>query len=199
MSEENGPNLNEDVEQDASEQTKTTPEEATEASPEVEVAEQPEQEAQGPADAADADEQELDAADAQEEGEASEDAPQASSDNKKKRQRRQSNSTPDVSRELKRLVELATKFPEIGAPLAQLSTKLGYQAFADRLLNMGLEDEARGVEYFIVAANLARKEGRSQDVLDAVLAGLRDFASSEEVAPDISSRLLHLVRLGFAV
>lgn len=106
---------------------------------------------------------------------------------------------PNVSRELKRLVDLATKYPEIGAPLAALATRLGYQGISDRLLNMGLEDEARGVEYHIVAANLARKEGRFTDVLDSVLAGLRDFASSGEDAPDIKNRLLHLIRLGFAV
>jgi hypothetical protein len=42
MSEETGPNLNEDVEQDASEQTENAPQEASEAPAEAEVAAQPE-------------------------------------------------------------------------------------------------------------------------------------------------------------
>ena len=114
--------------------------------------------------------------------------------------KRERSRIPNISRELKRLVELATKYPEIGAPLAELATKLGQRSLADRLLTMGLEGEGHGVEFGMTAANLARKEGRSEDALQIVLSGLEDFAAGEgEPTPDVKGRLLHLIRLGFAV
>lgn len=130
---------------------------------------------------------------------------------KKKRSRRgkkggsqgsSSPSLPDVSFELNRLFELATKYPEVGAPLARLAMKIGYQHLGERLLTMQLnkEIEERGVEFYRVAADLARKEGRSQDVLEHVLGGVESVKGrGEETTADERTRLLHLVRLGFAV
>lgn len=110
--------------------------------------------------------------------------------------------SPDVSFELNRLFELATKYPEVGAPLARLAMKLGYQHLGERLLTMQLnqEIEDRGVEFYRVAADLARKEGRSEDVLEHVLGGIESVKGrGEETTADERTRLLHLVRLGFAV
>ena len=132
----------------------------------------------------------------------SEETPDGEPRQKKSGRRERKNrepAAPDVSREIKHLIELATKYPEIGAPLAELSAKLGYHNLSERLLGMGLEDDERGTEFFIVSANRARKEGRSKDVLEQVLAGLKNFAANDSPAPDVKTRLLHLVRMGFAV
>lgn len=106
----------------------------------------------------------------------------------------------DPGPELARLLELATKYPEIGPPLAELAFKIGQAEFADRVVRMGLEGGGPGVEYFFVAANAARREGRYQDALRTTVEAVRAYASAPEdkLAPDDGTRLLHLVRLGFA-
>ena len=144
------------------------------------------------ADEVDTEEADADEPDA---GESDVDAPSSSNDSERRRRR-----GPNVSRELKRLVDLATKYPEIGAPLTRLASRLGYTGIRDKLLKMGLEDQTRGVEFHAVAANLARREGRFEEALEAVLSGVRSFAEqTEQDSPDVKKRLLHLIRLGFSV
>jgi len=106
----------------------------------------------------------------------------------------------DVEFELARLVELATKYPEIGPPLAELAFKLAETELGNRIVRMGLERGVRGLEYFFVAANVARREGRAHDVLQFANDAVRAFADAEDkdLAEDDGSRLLHLVRLAFA-
>lgn len=109
---------------------------------------------------------------------------------------------PDVKAELERLYELATKYPEVGAPLAKLAIKLGHQSIGERLIKMKLDSEieARGVEFYRVSAELARKEGRSHDVFTHVLEGIEGvLGRGQDVAQDERDRLLHLIRLGFVV
>ena len=108
----------------------------------------------------------------------------------------------DVSEELARLHELSTRYPEIGAPLAKLAMKLGHQGLSERVLRMQLDQEieARGVEYYRVAAELARKEGRSEEALEQVATGLkRVIERGDAVFNDERTRVLHLIRFGFAV
>lgn len=107
-----------------------------------------------------------------------------------------------ILRELRELVDLSTKYPDIGPPLAQLAIKLGHRDIGEQVLRMGLQDEeARGVEFFFVAAQVARKEQRPEDVLKHVIEALDDFAAnppSHDLAHEDRNRLLHLIRLGFA-
>ncbi|MFU8806290.1 MAG: S1 RNA-binding domain-containing protein, partial [Bradymonadaceae bacterium] len=107
----------------------------------------------------------------------------------------------DVSRELYQLVELATKYPEIGPPLAQLAFKVGRKDIGERVLRMGIEGDERGVEFYFVAATVARREKRPQEALAKILEAVQDFlaGSPEQADDDEANRLLHLIRLGFAV
>jgi len=102
--------------------------------------------------------------------------------------------------ELHRLVELATKYPEIGPPLADLAFKIGQPEFANRIVRMGLGGDTPGLEFYFVAANAARREQRTEDAFRFSLDAVRAFAAAtdEALAPDDGQRLLHLVRLGFA-
>jgi predicted RNA-binding protein with RPS1 domain len=102
--------------------------------------------------------------------------------------------------ELMKLLELAAEHPEIGPPLAGLASKIGQQAFADRVVRLGLEHEARGVEYAFVAANAARRDGRYEDALRFTVDAVRAFAAAPQTAltADDGPHLLHLVRNGFA-
>lgn len=102
--------------------------------------------------------------------------------------------------ELKRLVELAAKYPEIGPPLAELAFKIGHPEIGERVVRMGLEGRSPGVEYYFVAANAARREQRFEDALMATVDAVRAFAAAPDdaIAPDDGTRLLHLIRLGFA-
>ena len=106
---------------------------------------------------------------------------------------------PDVSVELGRLVEMATRYPEIGPPLARLADRLGYRDVTDRVLNMGLEEGGGGIEYHFVAAGLARRENQSEKVLAIVSRALGEMAEWPEEKPiDAPTELLHLVRTGFS-
>jgi predicted RNA-binding protein with RPS1 domain len=107
----------------------------------------------------------------------------------------------DPTFELNRLVELAAKYPEIGPPLAELAFKIGHAEVGERVVRMGLERSGPGVEYYFVAASAARREGRHADALRLTVEAVRAFAAApdDSVAPDDGARLLHLVRLGFAV
>ncbi len=100
--------------------------------------------------------------------------------------------------ELLRLLDLTAKYPEIGAPLAELAFKIGHGDIGERLVRMGLEGGSPGVEYYFVAANAARREGRYGEALSATLAAVRSFAGREPLDADEGARLLHLIRLGFS-
>jgi predicted RNA-binding protein with RPS1 domain len=104
--------------------------------------------------------------------------------------------------ELRQLMELAVKYPEIGPPLAELAFKVGQSDIAERVVKMGLDDEGTiGVEYYAVAVDVARREGRYEEVFEQVEDALQTFekTSDEDVTEDEANRLLHLVRNAFAV
>ncbi|MFH0903283.1 MAG: S1 RNA-binding domain-containing protein [Pseudomonadota bacterium] len=106
----------------------------------------------------------------------------------------------DPSPELLRLIDLAIKYPEIGPPLAELAFKIDQPELGHRIVRMGLDRETPGLEYYFVAANAARRAGKHSEALDLSLDALRAFlaAESTSLAPDDGTRLLHLIRLGFA-
>ena len=106
----------------------------------------------------------------------------------------------DPTSELLTLMELAVKYPEIGAPLAQLAFKVGQTELGNQIVRMGLDRPGTGLEYYFVAANAARREKRLGDVRRLSVEAIQTFckASDAELASDDGTRLLHLVRLGFA-
>lgn len=101
--------------------------------------------------------------------------------------------------ELRKLSELTTRYPEIGAPLAELAMKLGHRQLGQSLVNIAIEGGPEGVDARFLAADLARREGRSEDVLDHVLSALALHAASDEQNANRDTRILHLIRQGFAV
>ena len=108
----------------------------------------------------------------------------------------------DPKFELRQLMELAVKYPEIGPPLAELAFKIGHNDIGQRIVSMGLDDdESTGVEYYAVAIDVARREGRFEDVFSQVEDALKTFAETADdaITEDEANRLLHLVRNGFAV
>jgi hypothetical protein len=106
----------------------------------------------------------------------------------------------DPAPELRKLLELATKYPEIGPPVAELAFKLGQNEIAERLLRLGVEGEGAGVEYYFVMAHAARREKRWPDALQATVDALVAFekTADEKLGPDDGGRLLHLIRLGYS-
>ena len=121
---------------------------------------------------------------------------------KRRRRRNNNNKKPpmDLSPELDQLVELSTKYPDIGPALAQLAYKLDRRDIGDRVVRMGLNDEQRGVEFYFVAADAARRQGRHDDAIGHVVEALESFAASPEGADaNERQRLLRLVRRGFQV
>lgn len=110
---------------------------------------------------------------------------------------------PKVASELHRLVDLSTKYPEIGPIIAILAAKLGFTNISERAIRLGLESDGSTVEYAFVSAELARSEGRKEDVLDTVVTALRDVCTKleqdrESLEQRDLARLLHIVRIGFA-
>ena len=103
--------------------------------------------------------------------------------------------------ELLRLVDLVAKYPEIGPPLAELAFKIGQAEIGNRLVRMGVEGGTPGLEYYVVAANAARHDGRIDDALRATVDAVRAFAAAADAAlqPDDGVRLLHLVRTAFSM
>lgn len=121
-------------------------------------------------------------------------APASSPDPKRRAEARSDRTIP-----LRKLVELAVKYPEIGPPLAELAFAIGADDFGDQLVRFGTDRETPQLEYWFVAANVARREKRYPDVLSMVGEALRTMAAQpESLAADEEERLLHLVRLGFA-
>ncbi len=104
--------------------------------------------------------------------------------------------------ELRQLMELAVKYPEIGPPLAELAFKIGHSDIGERIVKMGLDDDDNfGVEFYAVAVDAARREGRYEDVFAQVQEALDAFdkTADEAIDEDAANRLLHLVRNGFNV
>jgi predicted RNA-binding protein with RPS1 domain len=106
----------------------------------------------------------------------------------------------DPAPELARLVQLATRYPEIGPPLAGLAFKIGQADFGNQILRMGLEAETPGIEYNFVAVTAARRAGDIAEALARTVGAVKVFAGAPDgaVTVDDGVRLLHLVRLGFA-
>jgi tetratricopeptide (TPR) repeat protein len=101
---------------------------------------------------------------------------------------------------LRKLVELAARYPEVGPPLAELSFAIGEAEIGNQLVRLGTDRETPHIEYWFVAANAARREKRYDDVIQSVLDAIRSVAArpDEALAAEDEDRLLHLVRVGFA-
>lgn len=107
----------------------------------------------------------------------------------------------DPTPELRKLMELATKYPEIGPTVAELAFKLGRGDIGERVVRMGKEGEGPGLEYYFVMAHAARRERRFTDVLAAALDAARTYAETpaDKLDEEDGNRMLHLLRAGFAV
>ena len=99
---------------------------------------------------------------------------------------------------LRKLVELAAKYPEVGPPLAELAFAIGENEVGNQLVRLGTDREAPAIEYWFVAANAARREKRYDEVISIITQAVRAVASRGELEPGEDERLLHLVRMGFA-
>ena len=99
---------------------------------------------------------------------------------------------------LRKLVELAAKYPEVGPPLAELAFAIGETDVGDQLVRLGTDREAPHIEYWFVAANAARREKRYDEVIAIITKAVRSVASRGELEEGEEERLLHLVRMGFA-
>jgi tetratricopeptide (TPR) repeat protein len=102
---------------------------------------------------------------------------------------------------LRKLVELAAKYPDVGAPLAELCFAIGETETGDQLVRLGTQGGGMGgVEYWFVAASAARRQRRYSEALRATMEAVQAFAAAPDQAlgPEGESRFLHLVRLGFA-
>lgn len=104
----------------------------------------------------------------------------------------------DLLIELRRLAELATRYPEIGPTVAQLAIKVGHKEIGERLMRAGFEADERGVEYFFLAADLARKEKRPQDAVKYAIKAVVEAAQAEELSQEELNRLPHILRIGFS-
>jgi tetratricopeptide (TPR) repeat protein len=99
---------------------------------------------------------------------------------------------------LRKLVELAAKYPEVGPPLAELAFAIGESEVGNQLVRLGTDREAPHIEYWFVAANAARREKRYDEVISIITQAVRSVASRTELEAGEEERLLHLVRMGFA-
>ncbi len=99
---------------------------------------------------------------------------------------------------LRKLVELAAKYPEVGPPLAELAFAIGEPEVGNQLVRLGTDREAPNIEYWFVAANAARREKRYDEVISTITQAVRSVASRGELEAGEEERLLHLVRMGFA-
>ncbi len=99
---------------------------------------------------------------------------------------------------LRKLVELAAKYPDVGPPLAELAFAIGESEVGNQLVRLGTDREAPHIEYWFVAANAARREKRYDEVIAIITKAVRSVASRGELDEGEEDRLLHLVRMGFA-
>ena len=107
----------------------------------------------------------------------------------------------NVTKELERLKELVIKYPEIGAPLAELSFKLGHKDIGDSVSKLGAEHtQGAGMEFYFVAAQAARRDKRWDDLFDAIPNAISKYCETpdSDLDPNDGDRLLHLVRQGYA-
>jgi tetratricopeptide (TPR) repeat protein len=99
---------------------------------------------------------------------------------------------------LRKLVELAARYPEVGPPLAELAFAIGEAEVGNQLVRLGTDRESPHIEYWFVAANAARREKRYDEVIAIITQAVRSVASRGELEEGEDERLLHLVRMGFA-
>ena len=106
----------------------------------------------------------------------------------------------NIRPELRQLVDLAAKYPELGAPLAQLAFKIGQTGFGNQIVRMGIGKDGPGLEYYFVIANSARRERRYTEARRLTIEAVRAFVRTPdgELASDDGGRLMHLIRLGFS-
>ena len=104
----------------------------------------------------------------------------------------------ELSNEQERMLSLAVKYPEIGPTLASLAFKAGWKSFAERVVATGLAGGPRGAEYFLIAAENARREGDPQAVLGIARDALKELGGREDLGRNDGARLLQLVRKAFA-
>ena len=107
----------------------------------------------------------------------------------------------DPTPELRKMIELVVSLPELGPPLASLAFKLGHKDIGEQVAAMGDGSGQLGVEFYVVRAQAARREKRFADALATVGESIRKVsaATNEQRNQQEITRLLHLVRLGFAV
>ncbi|MCK6569940.1 hypothetical protein L6V77_02395 [Myxococcota bacterium] len=104
----------------------------------------------------------------------------------------------EVEFELERLFALAVKYPEVGPSLAALCFKAGWQHFAERVVQSGVAGGPRGVEYYQIAVQSARRDGRPADVIGIVRDAVTELGTRDTLSPNDGARLLQLVRQGFS-
>ena len=105
----------------------------------------------------------------------------------------------DVGAELRQLMDLALRHPEIAPPLASLAFKVGDREVGQRLTRLGQQGD-QGVEFFFIASQADRRDGRFDEALQGAINAIASVASRlDSVDESELRRLLHLVRHGFAV
>jgi predicted RNA-binding protein with RPS1 domain len=104
----------------------------------------------------------------------------------------------DLGAEQERMLALAVKFPEIGPTLASLAYKAGWKGYADRVVATGLAGGPRGAEYYLIAAENARREGQPNEVLTLAREAVRELGARPELSRNDGARLLQLVRKAFS-
>ncbi|MDX9719345.1 MAG: S1 RNA-binding domain-containing protein [Myxococcota bacterium] len=108
----------------------------------------------------------------------------------------------DPTPEILNLMEMATQFPPMAVPLAELAFKIGLAELGERIVRMGLDGPRPGIEFFFVSANAARRQGQFQRTRELVAEALQRFVEmledGENELDEEGQRLLHLIRLGMA-
>lgn len=102
---------------------------------------------------------------------------------------------------LLKLIDLATKYPEIGPPLAELAFKIGQTELGHRVVRMALDSEqGPGLEYYFVVAQAARRQRRFAEARKHAIEAIEAFdrTSDDALEEDDAERMLHLIRLGFS-
>lgn len=109
--------------------------------------------------------------------------------------------TGDPKPALFKLIDLATKYPEIGPPLAELAFKIGQTELGHRVVRMALDSEqGPGLEYYFVVTHAARRQRRFAEARKHAIEAIEAFdrTSDDELEQDDAERMLHLIRLGFS-
>jgi tetratricopeptide (TPR) repeat protein len=108
---------------------------------------------------------------------------------------------PGLASDFLKLVHLSTRYPEIGPPVAELAFKTGYSDLGQRIIKVGLESDAPGLEHYTVAAKHAKHMRQYDEAMRYCADAVRTMAASPEryADADDGAKLLHLVRLGFTI